>query len=166
MNVMLTGGLGYIGSHTAVQLLEDGHNVVVVDNLSNSDREVKNKIEQITGKQIKFYEKDVKDLDALNAIFAENKIDAVIHFAGLKAVGESVEKPLEYYENNLFSTINLLKAMKSANVNNLVFSSSATVPRIFVYRICSETIFKYSSNFISNPPDYISNARTSVTAFA
>lgn len=127
MNIMLTGGLGYIGSHTAVQLLEAGYEVIVVDNLSNSDRKVKGKIEKITGKQIKFYKYDLKDLNKLNKVFEENKIDSVIHFAGLKAVGESVEKPLEYYENNLVSTLNLLKAMKQHNVYNLVFSSSATV---------------------------------------
>ena len=127
MQVLLTGGLGYIGSHTAVELLEAGYDVVVVDNLSNSQRDVKEKIELITGKKIKFYENDVRDELALNKIFAENKIDAVVHFAGLKAVGESVQKPLEYYDNNLFSTIILLKAMIKFNVENLVFSSSATV---------------------------------------
>ena len=127
MNILLTGGLGYIGSHTAVQLLEAGYNVVVVDNLSNSERSVKEKIEKITGKNILFYEYDLKDQQNLEKVFAENKIDAVIHFAGLKAVGESVEKPLEYYENNLISTLNLLKVMKEFNVYNLVFSSSATV---------------------------------------
>ena len=127
MNVLLTGGLGYIGSHTAVELLDAGYDVVVVDNLSNSEREVKGKIEKITGKEIKFYEYDLKDLENLKQVFAENKIDAVIHFAGLKAVGESVEKPLEYYENNLVSTLNLLKVMQQFNVYNLVFSSSATV---------------------------------------
>lgn len=127
MNIMLTGGLGYIGSHTAVQLLEAGYDVVVVDNLSNSEKRVKSKIEKITGKQIKFYKYDLKNLISLKKVFAENKIDAVIHFAGLKAVGESVEKPLEYYENNLVSTMNLLKAMKEYKVYNLVFSSSATV---------------------------------------
>lgn len=127
MNVLLTGGLGYIGSHTAVQLLDAGYNVIVVDDLSNSEREVKQKIEQITGKEIKFYEYDLKNIEDLRLVFNENKIDSVIHFAGLKAVGESVEKPLEYYENNLLSTINLLKVMKEKNVVNLVFSSSATV---------------------------------------
>lgn len=127
MNVMLTGGLGYIGSHTAVQLIEAGYDVIVVDNLSNSERSVKEKIEKITGKQIKFYEYDLKNLDDLKIVFVENKIDSIIHFAGLKAVGESVEKPLEYYENNLVSTLNLLKVMKEFNVVNLVFSSSATV---------------------------------------
>ncbi len=127
MNVMLTGGLGYIGSHTAVQLIESGYDVIVVDNLSNSERKVKGKIEKITGKEIKFYKYDLKNLTNLKKVFAENKIDAVIHFAGLKAVGESVAKPLEYYENNLVSTLNLLKAMQEFKVYNLVFSSSATV---------------------------------------
>ena len=127
MNIMLTGGLGYIGSHTAVQLIENGYDVVVVDNLSNSEIIVKDKIEKITGKPIKFYEYDLKELPKLQQVFAENKIDAVIHFAGYKAVGESVQKPLDYYENNLISTFNLLRAMQSFGVNNLVFSSSATV---------------------------------------
>lgn len=127
MNILLTGGLGYIGSHTAVELLDAGFDVIVVDNLSNSDIKVKDKIEKITNKKIKFYEYDLRDLEKLELVFNENKIDAVIHFAGLKAVGESVEKPLEYYENNLFSTINLIKVMKEYGVKNLVFSSSATV---------------------------------------
>ena len=127
MKVLLTGGLGYIGSHTAVELLNAGYEVIVVDNLSNSDIKVKDKIEKITNKKIKFYEYDLRDLGKLDSIFVENKIDAVVHFAGLKAVGESVEKPLEYYENNLFSTINLVKVMKNHAVKNLVFSSSATV---------------------------------------
>lgn len=127
MNVLLTGGLGYIGSHTAVEMLDAGHNVIVVDNLSNSDRQVKDKIEKITGKQILFYEYDLKNIEHLNEVFEQNQIDAVVHFAGLKAVGESVEKPLEYYENNLVSTLNLLKVMKLFGTKNLVFSSSATV---------------------------------------
>lgn len=125
--ILLTGGLGYIGSHTAVQLLEAGYDIVIVDNLSNSKRSVKNKIEKITGKAVKFYKLDVKSERGLKKIFTENQIDAVIHFAGLKAVGESVRKPIEYYENNLESTINLLKVMREFGVKNLVFSSSATV---------------------------------------
>lgn len=127
MSVLLTGGLGYIGSHTAVELLNDGFDVVVVDNLSNSEESVKGKIETITGKTIKFYAEDVKDEAKLRTIFSENKIDSVIHFAGLKAVGESVQKPIEYYENNIGSTISLLKVMREFGVKNLVFSSSATV---------------------------------------
>lgn len=127
MKVLLTGGLGYIGSHTAVQLLEAGEEVIIVDNLSNSDRKVLGKIKKITGKDVKFYKYDLRKEAGLKKIFADNKIDAVIHFAGLKAVGESVKKPIEYYENNLESTINLLKAMREYNVKNLVFSSSATV---------------------------------------
>lgn len=127
MNILLTGGLGYIGSHTAVQLLEAGHNVVIVDNLSNSKIEIKGKIEQITQKKVKFYKCDVRDYKSLDKIFRKNKLDAIIHFAGLKAVGESVEKPLLYYDNNLTNTITLLKLMQKHNVLNLVFSSSATV---------------------------------------
>lgn len=127
MKILLTGGLGYIGSHTAVQLLEAGEDVIIVDNLSNSKRSVKGKIEKITGKKVDFYKYDLRNEARLRKIFSENKIDAVIHFAGLKAVGESVEKPIEYYENNLESTINLLKVMREFGVKNLVFSSSATV---------------------------------------
>ena len=127
MKVLLTGGLGYIGSHTAVQLLNAGDDVVIVDNLSNSDASVKKRIEKITGKKVVFYKYDMRNERLLRKIFEQNKIDAVIHFAGLKAVGESVQKPIEYYENNLESTINLLKIMREFNVKNLVFSSSATV---------------------------------------
>lgn len=127
MKVLLTGGLGYIGSHTAVQLLNADYEVVIVDNLSNSNLSVKGKIEKITGKKVVFYKYDMRNERLLRKIFEQNKIDAVIHFAGLKAVGESVQKPIEYYENNLESTINLLKIMREFNVKNLVFSSSATV---------------------------------------
>lgn len=127
MNILLTGGLGYIGSHTAVQLLDAGHNIVIVDNLSNSKIEIKGKIEQITQKKVKFYKCDVRNYKALDKVFRKNKIDAIIHFAGLKAVGESVLKPLMYYDNNLTSTLTLLNLMQKHNVLNLVFSSSATV---------------------------------------
>ena len=127
MNILLTGGLGYIGSHTAVELLAKNYNVTIIDNLSNSKEEVLTKIENITGKKAKFYKGDVRNKRLLKKIFTENKIDIVIHFAGLKAVGESVEKPVEYYDNNLISTISLLEVMKEVNCKNLVFSSSATV---------------------------------------
>lgn len=127
MNILVTGGLGYIGSHTCVELLDAGYDIVVVDNLYNSDISVKDRIEKITGKTFKFYEDDVCDEDALEKIFSENKIDAVIHFAAYKAVGESVKLPLNYYENNLTSTIKLCKVMKKHKVNAFVFSSSATV---------------------------------------
>lgn len=127
MNILVTGGLGYIGSHTCVELLDAGYDIVVVDNLYNSDISVKDRIEKITGKTFKFYEDDVCDEDALEKIFSENKIDAVIHFAAYKAVGESVRLPLNYYENNLTSTIKLCKVMKRHKVNAFVFSSSATV---------------------------------------
>jgi UDP-glucose 4-epimerase len=126
-NILVTGGAGYIGSHTCVQLIEKGYDVVVVDNLSNSCMEVFNRIEQITGKNVKFYKIDCCDYQAFEKVFKENKVDAVIHFAGLKAVGESVEKPLMYYRNNLVSTMNLIDLMEKYSVNNLVFSSSATV---------------------------------------
>ena len=127
MKILLTGGAGYIGSHTAVELLDDGHSVVIIDNLSNSSRESIARVESITDQKIDFYEADVRDKSALDEIFTDHNIDAVIHFAGLKAVGESVEKPLEYYRNNLDSTLELLDAMKRHGVTKLVFSSSATV---------------------------------------
>lgn len=125
--ILLTGGLGYIGSHTAVELLENGYEVAIIDNLSNSKPEIKEKIEKITGKTISLYIGDVRDEELLSSIFENNKIDAVIHFAGFKAVGESTQKPIEYYDNNINSTLVLLKVMKKYNCKNLVFSSSATV---------------------------------------
>ena len=127
MNVLVTGGAGYIGSHTMVELLNAGHEVVCVDNFMNSKYESIRRVEKITGKKVVFYEGDIRDADILDKIFTENKIDAVINFAGLKAVGESVEKPLEYYENNIEGFLQLAFAMRRHNVKNLVFSSSATV---------------------------------------
>ena len=127
MSILLTGGLGYIGSHTAVELLNKGYDIVVVDDLSNSKIEVKDKIKTITGKDFKFIKADLKDYALTEEIFANNKFEAIIHFAGLKAVGESVAKPVMYYENNIMSTLNLLKCMEKYNVFNMVFSSSATV---------------------------------------
>ncbi|HEX6416679.1 MAG TPA: UDP-glucose 4-epimerase GalE, partial [Candidatus Saccharimonadales bacterium] len=127
MNILVTGGAGYIGSHTIIELIESGHSVVVVDNLSNSNPESLRRVEQITGSSIPFHEFDLRDGAKLNELFESNSFDAVIHFAGLKAVGESVQKPLEYYSNNLDSTLILLEAMKSHGVKKLVFSSSATV---------------------------------------
>lgn len=125
--ILVTGGAGYIGSHTCVELLNAGYEVVVVDNLYNSSEVALERVEQITGKNVKFYNADLLDKAALDAIFDNEKIDAVIHFAGYKAVGESVSKPLEYYENNIGSTLNLCKAMKEHGVKRLIFSSSATV---------------------------------------
>ncbi len=127
MSILVTGGAGYIGSHTCIEMINAGYDVVVVDNLDNSNRESLNRVEKIVGKPIKFYKNDVRDKDALRKIFSENKIEAVIHFAGLKAVGESVAKPIEYYDNNLISTIYLLEVMREYDVKKLVFSSSATV---------------------------------------
>lgn len=127
MKILVTGGLGYIGSHTVVELYENNYEVVIIDNLSNSKMEVLDKLEQITGKKIKFYLGDVCDKELLQKIFINENIDSVIHFAGYKAVGESVLKPLKYYRNNLDSTITLLEVMEENNVYNLVFSSSATV---------------------------------------
>lgn len=127
IKVLVTGGLGYIGSHTCVELLNCGYEVVVVDNLSNSKIEVIDKIKKITGKDFKFYLGDVCSSEILEDVFKENKIDAVIHFAAYKAVGESVKKPLDYYENNLLSTIRLCKVMREYNCKKFIFSSSATV---------------------------------------
>ena len=127
MKILVTGGLGYIGSHTCVELLNNGYEVIVIDNLSNSKIEVKDRIKKITNKEIKFYEYDLCDKDKLKLVFKENEIDAVIHFAGFKAVGESVKNPLMYYRNNLDSTITLLEVMNEFNVKRIAFSSSATV---------------------------------------
>lgn len=127
MRILLTGGLGYIGSHTAVVLLENGYDVSIIDNLSNSKKDVKERIEKITGKKVSLSVFDICDKTKLDKFFKKNKIDAVIHFAGLKAVGESVEIPLRYYQNNLISSMNLIECMQKYNVNNLIFSSSATV---------------------------------------
>ena len=128
MNILVTGGLGFIGSHTCVELLEEGHNVVVVDNLNNSKKEVFDKIKEITNSDnIKLYIEDVRDLEKMDKIFDENQIDLVIHFAGYKAVGESVREPIMYYENNLGSTLTLVQSMKKHNVKKIIFSSTATV---------------------------------------
>lgn len=127
MSVLVTGGAGYIGSHTLIALCEAGMEPIVVDNLYNSRKESLERVEKITGKEIKFYEADVRDREAMENIFSENNIEAVIHFAGLKAVGESVAKPLEYYDNNLHSTLVLCDVMRNHGVKKIVFSSSATV---------------------------------------
>ena len=127
MKILVTGGAGYIGSHTCVELLNEGFEVVVIDNFSNSKSSSLDAIKKITGKDFKFYEIDYLDKDALNKVFEENKIDAVINFAGFKAVGESVQKPIEYYTNNISGALNLLDVMRKHNVKKFVFSSSATV---------------------------------------
>lgn len=127
MKVLVTGGTGYIGSHTCIKLLEKGYEVVIIDNLINSKHSVINRIEEITNKKILFYEGDVRNIKLLENIFTENKIDLVIHFAGLKSVGESVKMPLEYYDNNLNSTISLCNVMREFNCKKIIFSSSATV---------------------------------------
>lgn len=125
--ILVTGGAGYIGSHTTIELINAGYDVVVVDNLYNSKLEAVKRVEQIVGKKIKFYKYDVCDKDAMRKVFTENKIDAVINFAGYKAVGESVAKPIEYYENNIYGMLALIDVMREFNCKNLVFSSSATV---------------------------------------
>lgn len=127
MTVLVTGGMGYIGSHTCVELLGQGMDVVIVDNLVNSSAEAKNRIEHITGKPVTFYQFDVRDRKKLDEVFEKHSIECVIHFAGLKAVGESVRMPLEYYDNNLRSTITLCQSMQAHNVKRIIFSSSATV---------------------------------------
>lgn len=127
MSVLVTGGAGYIGSHTVVELLNENKEVIVVDNFSNGKPEMLDKIKKITNKDFKFYELDYSNKEKMDKVFAENKIDSVIHFAGYKAVGESVEKPIEYYTNNVSGTLNLLDVMRKHNVKTIIFSSSATV---------------------------------------
>lgn len=127
MQILVTGGAGYIGSHTCVELLNAGYDVIVVDNLYNSNQKAIDRIEQITQKKVKFYKEDILSKEALKKIFSENQIDAVIHFAGLKAVGESVQKPVEYYTVNIAGTLNLIDVMRTNGCKNIIFSSSATV---------------------------------------
>lgn len=127
MTILVTGGAGYIGSHTCVELLNAGHSVVVLDNLANSSEKSLERVRQITGKEVTFYRADLLDKSAVDAVFEKHPVDAVIHFAGLKAVAESVAKPLEYYHNNLTGTLNLCASMREHGVKNLIFSSSATV---------------------------------------
>lgn len=149
MNILVTGGTGYIGTHTIIELLDNGHQVIAVDNLSNSSQESLRRIEKITNKTIPFYKLDIRNKVGLEKIFAKNKVDAIIHFAGLKAVGESVMKPLDYYDNNIISTLVLLQTMQKFNVKNIVFSSSATV-----YGTPSELPLKETSSTgvgITNP---------------
>lgn len=127
MKILVTGGAGYIGSHTCVELLDAGYEVVILDNLYNSSKKAVDRIEEITGKKVTFYENDMLDKKALENIFSKEKIDCVIHFAGLKAVGESVAKPLEYYQNNITGTLTLVEVMREHGCKNIIFSSSATV---------------------------------------
>ena len=127
MAILVTGGAGYIGSHTCVELLNAGYEVVVLDNLSNASEKSLDRVKALTGKDLAFYKGDILDRDILNRIFSEQKIDSCIHFAGLKAVGESVEKPWEYYNNNIAGTLTIVDVMRQNNCKNIIFSSSATV---------------------------------------
>ena len=127
MRILVTGGAGYIGSHTCIELLAEGHDVVVVDNLYNSSEKAIERVEEISGKKVTFYKEDLLNKEGLNRIYDQEKVDAVIHFAGLKAVGESVQKPLEYYHNNMTGTFYLCDVMRNHGVKNIIFSSSATV---------------------------------------
>lgn len=127
MAILVTGGAGYIGSHTCVELLDAGYDVVVLDNLSNSSEKSLDRVKALTGKEVKFYKGDILDRDILNKIFKEEKIDSCIHFAGLKAVGESVAKPWEYYNNNIAGTLTLVDVMRQNGCKSIIFSSSATV---------------------------------------
>lgn len=151
MSVLVTGGAGYIGSHTVVELLNLGTDVVIVDNFYNSKPEVLERIKEITGKDFKFYEADILDKETMTKIFAENDIESVIHFAGYKAVGESVSKPLEYYHNNIEGTVALLEVMRAANVKDIVFSSSATV---YGSENPSPLVESMPANTASNPYGY------------
>ena len=127
MSILVTGGAGYIGSHTCIQLIEAGYDIVVLDNLSNAKPEAMRRVEKLAGKPVRFYRTDMRDTDGMREIFKKEQIDSVIHFAGLKAVGESVAKPLEYYENNITGTLSLCTVMREAGVKKIIFSSSATV---------------------------------------
>ena len=138
MSILVTGGAGYIGSHTVVELQNSGYDVVVCDNLSNSSKTSLERVKMITGKDVPFYLADIRDRDAMNQIFEEEQIDSVIHFAGLKAVGESVAKPWEYYDNNITGTLTLIDVMRKHNVKNIIFSSSATVYGIPEYSPITE----------------------------
>ena len=151
MNILLAGGAGYIGSHTMVELLNNDYNVICVDNLYNSSKIAIDRVEQITNKKIKFYNIDILDLNKLNNIFDENKIDAVIMFAGYKAVGESNMYPLEYYYNNLVSIMNILEAMRSHNCKNIIFSSSATVYGMNVKSPITEKSYVGDLKSVTNP---------------
>lgn len=134
MAVLVTGGAGYIGTHTVVELQQAGYDVVVVDNLSNASEKALKRVEAITGKPVTFYKVDILDRDGLEEVFSKEKIDSCIHFAGLKAVGESVQKPWEYYQNNIAGTLTLVDVMRRHHVKNIIFSSSATVygnPAVF-----------------------------------
>ena len=157
MNILVTGGAGFIGSHTIVELLNAGHNVVVMDNLSNSKITSLKRVEELTGRSVVFEKIDLLDTDGMDTLFTNHDIDAVIHFAGLKAVGESVEKPLFYYENNVTGTINLCNLMNKHGVKRMVFSSSATV-----YGNPSESLSPKHRNFLLQTRMGRQNSRLSI----
>ena len=134
MAILVTGGAGFIGSHTCVELLEAGYEVVIADNLYNASKKAVDRIEEITGKKVKFYETDIRDRAGMDAIFEAESIEAVIHFAGLKAVGESVAKPLEYYENNIGGTLTLCDVMRSHNVKNIIYPDYGGMPEGYLHQ--------------------------------
>ncbi|HVI42121.1 MAG TPA: UDP-glucose 4-epimerase GalE [Anaerovoracaceae bacterium] len=151
MSILVTGGAGYIGSHTCVCLLEEGFDIVVLDNLCNSDKNVIKYIERITGKSFPFYQYDLCDAESLRTVFEKEDIEAVIHLAGFKAVGESVKEPLKYYENNILSTINLLKVMGESEIKNIIFSSSATVYTGALGKTSNQALTEDSPLSVTNP---------------
>ena len=137
MAILVTGGAGFIGSHTCVELLNAGYDVVVVDNLYNASEKALERVKKITGKDLKFYKADIRDREALNEIFENEEIESVIHFAGLKAVGESVQKPLEYYENNIGGTITLCDVMRNHGIKNIIFSSESRYKEYYLQFFCN-----------------------------
>lgn len=162
MAILVTGGAGFIGSHTCVELLEAGKEVIVIDNLCNSKEESLNRVKQLTGKSVKFYKGDLLDEAFIEKVFSENQIDAVIHFAGLKAVGESCQIPITYYHNNLTGTLLLLKVMKAHNCKRFVFSSSATVYGLKAKPPCKETADLAATNPYGNTKLFIEEILTDV----
>ena len=152
MTILVTGGAGFIASHTNVELLNEGYDVIVMDNLCNSSRESIARVEAITGKKIKFYETDMRDLEGLENIFKENHIDVIIHFAGLKAVGESCEKPYEYYDNNITGTLNIIKMMKKSEKNGDVLMTGGGALNIGLRKAFEDELIR--DVFVANHPQF------------